>query len=344
MTDDTISKKSEPANLHSLLGEALPPDLNSHDYHRFCREERNFAALLYHLLLQDGGIKKFMAAIKAQMPADSAGTDPADIDPANIRIYFEYAHARDLWHLAGKRTNPNQCYREAIIALLGGPSALMDYLRSVQILDFNSFFGASPKASEKSIQMPARWRMRPGPGPDWLQKKRTELPAIKPEEWLAFAKRAVILKWAFNVKPDLVIHTLPTKTMPTKAICIEAKLESKESVYSAELFNGETFQMRQTEIQRFVLEKLLGYRTQFVMLTKGPSTGKQAAKSNGAGADTQAAKQGPKWHDFFEAGEQHPAAEPATECAWPAVFDALSGPPLPPFVPQWLVEMAKTAS
>lgn len=83
-----------------------------------------------------------------------------------------------------------------------------------------------------------------------------------------------IFKWAFNIKPDIVIH-IDTQT----AVCVEAKFESKESKYPTSKSDKEEFKKRlgsveyyryrQTEIQKYMFEKVLGMEnTKFVFLTK----------------------------------------------------------------------------
>jgi hypothetical protein len=77
-----------------------------------------------------------------------------------------------------------------------------------------------------------------------------------------FAERACRLKWAFNVKPDLVIQT-----SPASAICVEIKVDSKEGSYSMSRADSR-FGMTQTGMQKYVLETLLGYKTEFVFLSR----------------------------------------------------------------------------
>ncbi|HET9048261.1 MAG TPA: hypothetical protein VFN29_04770 [Chiayiivirga sp.] len=101
-----------------------------------------------------------------------------------------------------------------------------------------------------------------------------------------FAERACRLSWAFNAKPDLVLHLAENR-----AICIEAKLESKIATYSSKPAHCQPFSMKQTEIQEFILNDLPGYQTRFVAIDKKP----------------RAAKDIEAW----------------IHCAWKDVFDAL---------------------
>jgi hypothetical protein len=223
-------------NLRTLLG------VEDHYVH-YCREERNFAAVLYHLLLDEACLARFLALI---------GQGEANAD--EVRIYFEYAHLRDLWAEVGKRYGNDRAarnarYRDAIVALLDAP-----FLPEVagDCEAFNRFFiGDRPGAASKThVQMPSRWN-------DDLFE------AWESERDRNFAKRACTLKWAFNAKPDLVLDL-----GNDRIICIEAKLESRESRYKA----GETtmFGMSQTRLQEYIFRNLLGYQDPtFIMISKG---------------------------------------------------------------------------
>jgi hypothetical protein len=71
------------------------------------------------------------------------------------------------------------------------------------IEEFNIFYGATPKASVKEIQSPATWHL---PLLDAHIKDNDDSLA------------SCMLKWAFRVKPDLVVTDAATR-----ALCIEAK-------------------------------------------------------------------------------------------------------------------------
>ena len=83
------------ANLRSLLplkqSDSSDPVPTYADY---CREERNFAAILYARLLRPEGLQAFLARIK--------GIGPIEY-PEQAEVFFEYAHARDLWHRFGRQ-------------------------------------------------------------------------------------------------------------------------------------------------------------------------------------------------------------------------------------------------
>lgn len=58
----------------------------SEDYVSYCGEERNFAAVLYHLLLDEKRLGAFLDLIDVSAPEGGVA-----------RVYFEYAGLRDLW-------------------------------------------------------------------------------------------------------------------------------------------------------------------------------------------------------------------------------------------------------
>lgn len=212
------------------------------EYHTFNREERYYAALLYHFLLKPKGLRKFL---------DLIGDDS---DQNNARIFFEYAHARDLWFefKAAANKEPgfdlallNEKLRSVIVSRVDPTDSLG--LLKYDVRKFNDLFGAK---STKHIQMPGRWSK------------------LKFSKWVDlggrdFAERACTLIWAFNAKADLVIHT-----SNNRAICIEAKVDSAESIYTATAGEGAPLFIRtQTQIQEFILDDLLGYETTYVLLT-----------------------------------------------------------------------------
>ena len=253
-----MSKEIEPSrttrtpNLRELLG-------ITDEYVGYCREERNFAAVLYHLLLDTNRLRSFLALI-GQL--EVAGRPPVNID--DVRIYFEYAHLRDLWaEVADKERKKDQSaeqalrvtndrYRETIVSMLCMPVDLQLQLPSITA--FNAFF-TGPRvraASSRQIQMPSRWS--DSQFDNWSKVGGD-----------TFAKRACSLKWAFNAKPDLVLHL-----GADKAVCIEAKLESGAGAYQVKSDpNPEgCFGMGQFELQEFILNDLLGYKTDFIIISK----------------------------------------------------------------------------
>jgi len=129
-------------------------------------------------------------------------------------------------------------------------------LECKSILEFNTFFGAVPKASRKFIQSPGNWSI--GRFKEHISDK------------YEFFK-VCMFKWSFNAKPDLVIHT-----SHNTAVCIEAKFMSGEGHYPTTPSEKEEFKrrnlpyMHQTKLQEYMMEELLGIKTQYIYLVKKP--------------------------------------------------------------------------
>ena len=84
--------------------------------------------------------------------------------------------------------------------------------------------------------------------------------------------KTCMFKWAFNAKPDIVIHT-----SRDEAVCIEAKLKSSEGKYPQSGSEKTIFKsrgldyVRQTALQRYLMQDLVGIETQFVFLVEKPA-------------------------------------------------------------------------
>lgn len=216
-------------------------------YASFCREERNYAAVLYHLLLDTRRLQRFLELLRIP-----------DVDPEKVALYFEYAHLRDLWAEGAVSDIPerNRRYREAIIKMLGFPEIPLPQ----DVHMFNQLFiGKKRAASEQFIQMPRCWD--DGRFLEWKSHAERE----SHDDGTAFARRACRLKWAFNAKPDLVLNL-----GDNKALCIEAKLDSGTSVYHVKGRPPEarTCRTGQLELQEFIMEDLLGYQTTFAVISR----------------------------------------------------------------------------
>ena len=208
------------------------------DYYKICREERNIAAMLYHVLLLPDNLEKFLEKF------DCKHIDGCEEAP----IYLEFAYLRDRWH----RIDDNGCKKHLILEFLNPPNKRGLYKMDEK--SFNQYFGG-PKNS-KAIAFPGRWSI-----PSMNE-------CIRGDFFLDVCK----FKWAFNIKPDIVIHT-----GKETAVCVEAKFDSSESKYPSsnqkkefERRLGRNESYRQTEIQKYMFEKLLGMKTLFVLLQKDP--------------------------------------------------------------------------
>ncbi len=215
-------------------------------YYKINREERNLSAIFYHLLLSNDNLQKFLDLIdyrKVSVALDE------------IEIYFEYAFLRDLWSkiddLDRNLEDRNMKKRNLIYSFLKPNN--IDKLKAMSNDQFNKYFGAvSEGKTSNIIQSPSNWSI-----------SRYWQNIVDDDEFLKVTK----FKWAFNIKPDIVIHT-----SLNEAICIECKLESKEAHYPKDNFEVSAFNSRdikkvsQTEIQEYLMNDLLGISTHFIYL------------------------------------------------------------------------------
>jgi hypothetical protein len=226
--------KNSASNLRQLLDTQAP-------YHTINREERNLAAIFYHVLLYGDNLQKFLGKF---------GFD-FSVKENEMGIYFEYAFLRDLWKTMGV---DNDKKRRVILELLQPENR--DFLEGCSIEAFNSYFGAVPRPSKTDIQSPSNWS---------IPKYNSNITSN--QEFLKVSK----FKWSFNAKPDIVIHT-----SFDEAICIEAKYESKEGKYPSnkievKIFNGRKLNtIGQLEIQQNIME-LLGVNAKFLFLVQKKS-------------------------------------------------------------------------
>ena len=127
-------------------------------------------------------------------------------------------------------------------------------LAACSTLEFNTHFGAVPRPSAAKVQSPSNWSVT-----------RFDTNIIDDEEF----RRTCQFKWAFNVKPDLVVQT-PSG----KLLCIEAKWDSGEGSYPASEKEKAIFQRRgirflsQTAVQRHLVNELLGFDGEFAYLAR----------------------------------------------------------------------------
>jgi len=207
-------------------------------YSAINREERNLAAVFYHVLLLKGNLSQFLGLIKC----------PFEVLQSEMGIYLEYAFIRDLW----SQIKDNDTKRGLILELLK-PTNTQE-LQDMSVSEFNRHFGAVPKPSKKYIQSPGLWSV-----------PRFDSTIEDDDEFM----NVCMFKWAFNAKPDIVIHT-----SRDEAVCIEAKLESSEGRYpqaggEKKIFKSPGLEyVRQTRLQKYLMEDLLGIRTQFVFLVQ----------------------------------------------------------------------------
>lgn len=180
--------------------------------------------------------------------ADHVGWS-VDIDPLTVEVYVEYAYLRDVWNQLG--TKAESAKRTFILDSLdlNTNSELM----AASAADFNRFFGDISGEPTK-IHDPSTWNVR-----------RINESVSANAEFV----RVCQFKWAFRVKPDLVIQ-LPGRV----ALCIEAKWASSESSYPKNQRERQIFNERglgystQRSVQRYMMEELLGMNVDFCFLQR----------------------------------------------------------------------------
>jgi hypothetical protein len=247
-------------NLRQLVGIEVP-------YFEFDREERQMAAILFHLLNHKDNAERVLHSVAPEWK----------INPAEFGIYFEYSYPRDLWDRMEVKASSNASKREVIMEILGKQGFDVRKLAALATdKDFNGFFIKKP--SSNYIQSPANWN---------LSQIAHSLPPPDSNEDLLIACK---VKWAFKVKPDLVIHA-----DCEHALCIELKLESGEGSYPSEscekkllrergLFaekKARPLPMSQTDLQKFLMTELLGLDCRFRFITQHATTGTECVAWNG---------------------------------------------------------------
>lgn len=213
--------------------------LDAVEFYQFVREERLFCAVLAHLLWQQGpNLSNFLRLINDKLPEKER---VPFIQAEAAQVYIEFSYLRDHWESLGR---DNEAKRQRISTLLSRVPSLGHHLGEFpqSIPDFNDFFmGQRGKKIMNDIAYPGQWSVKA------LRERFNS-----PQEFRDVCK----FKWAFNIKPDLVI-LLPN----SKPLCIEAKLESREGWYPTNrtecelfdnLFGHEKGRVGQIELQQFM--------------------------------------------------------------------------------------------
>jgi len=210
-------------------------------YSSIIGDRRNYAAMLYAALSHGQNVGRFLSFCDVPVTKD-----------ADVRYYFEYAFLRDLWN--------NELDNVKLRSVLRSFLRVGDIETTVAkpIHELNGLFVESKSPSEKWVQSPGRWSV-------------TKIDAVFPKngDFLAACK----FKWAFNIKPDIVFEI-----GRDRAICIEIKYESGEGQYPTNPKEKEIFRRRgipyvgQTEVQKYMMEELLGMKTEFRFLVSKKAT------------------------------------------------------------------------
>ena len=204
-------------------------------YSEINQEERNYAALFYHVLMKEDNAAIFLQKC-------GFGEKPKD----DFGMYFEYSMIRDLWSIIVDESTKREIIRQKL------EIENIDQIMKGSPLDINNHFGVKGNASKGQVQYPGNWVM-----------KKYDETIEKNDDFHKVCK----FKWAFNIKPDIVIHL-----GKNRAICIETKYKSGEGRYPSQKDDKSIFirrglpYVRQMELQKFMMEELLGIETQFVFL------------------------------------------------------------------------------
>jgi hypothetical protein len=229
------------------------------------REERLFCAILFHLLLENNAnLTTFVDLINGQLPEDKRLPQFGD----DASVYVEFTYLRDSWY-ALRHNNDG---KRAVIFELFSRSPILSQLASASFPaaadcgSFNErFMGSRGARIRADIAYPGQWPVNA------LRDGFSD-----PEVFRELCR----LKWAFNIKPDLVVLGAGSKP-----VCVEAKLESREGSYPTgneecaifdQLFGPGQRRVKQVELQQFMFETLIGVECQPVVVGRSPINGEDA--------------------------------------------------------------------
>ena len=220
-------------------------------FYRIVREERHFCTILVQLLLQrNGNLEAFLNLANLKLSGAPLATEGA-----NAEIYTEFSMLRDDWNALGR---DNDAKRARITDLLAGAD-MGGHVGELpeSVAELNEFF-MGPRGARivRDVAYPGSWSV--SALADQLRGESAKFGDL------------CRFKWAFNIKPDIVI-VIPG----SHPLCIEAKLESKEGQYPAssrdravfdEMFGKGKGRVQQVKLQRFMFKKLLGVSCEFLTL------------------------------------------------------------------------------
>ena len=227
-------------------------ELIDRGFYRFVREERHLCTILVQLLLtKNGNLEAFLNVANLKL----GGAPLATGDAEGAEIYTEFSMLRDDWNALGRDNDA----KRARIANLLSSAGMAGHVGTLpgSVPELNEFFmGARGARIVRDIAYPGSWS---------VSTLADRFPG-KPDEFRDLCR----FKWAFNIKPDIVI-VIPG----SDPLCIEAKLESREGQYPAgsadravfdAMFGKEQGRVQQVELQRFMFKKLLGVSCEFLTL------------------------------------------------------------------------------
>jgi len=205
----------------------------------FNREERGAVAILFAALLHRPNLERF---------AELAGW-PVSAD--EVEVFVEWTYLRDLWFA---HTGANDKKRAAVLAALNPSNR--EWLGACSVEEFNRYFVPNGHSVVNDIYYPGRWSVM---GLNSVLSDDDEF------------RRTCKFKWAFNIKPDLVLMD------GNRVLCVEAKWDSKEGSYPSSDKEKAEFRDRglpyvgQTELQQYLVNDLLGLDGTFRYLVRSGS-------------------------------------------------------------------------
>lgn len=223
------------------------PDISKKPYHGIIREERNFAAVLYHYLLIENNLKAFLACVNEEKFENA--------NLKNAEVYFEFAYLRDWWHKL-KEDDEKELAIDSLLGINGMEvrkvlEGIVSYNKCEKSV-YNVFTGSEEKRIKSATGSPSRWQM------SQLVKQFDNIKSSSKESEENIKKlffRMCMLKWAFNAKPDLVIFLKENRKKIKHTIVIEAKMESGYDKYPSKKKNEFT-------------EILKGYESNYISQSK----------------------------------------------------------------------------
>ncbi len=227
-------------------------ELIERGFYKFVREERHFCTILVQLLLaKNGNLGAFLKLANTKLDGAPLTTRGA----RRAEIYTEFSMLRDDWNALGR---DNDAKRDRIKRLLkrAGMGSHIGALPEA-VPELNEFF-MGPRGARivRDVAYPGSWSV----------SALAERFRDKPEAFRDLCR----FKWAFNIKPDIVI-VIPGSS----PLSVEAKLESREGQYPATsvdrgvfdaVFGKKKGRVQQVELQRFMFKKLLGVSCEFLTL------------------------------------------------------------------------------
>ncbi len=227
-------------------------ELIERGFYRFVREERHFCTILVQLLLaKNGNLGAFLKLANTKLDGAPLTTRGA----RRAEIYTEFSMLRDDWNALGRDNDAKRARIKRLLKRAGMGSHVGALPEGVP--ELNEFF-MGPRGARivRDIAYPGSWSV------STLAERFRD----KPEAFHDLCR----FKWAFNIKPDIVI-VVPGSS----PLSIEAKLESREGQYPASsvdravfdtMFGKKKGRVQQVELQRFMFKKLLGVSCEFLTL------------------------------------------------------------------------------